>query len=508
MKYNKEQVFRGTLGVFICIQPILELMWLNNGTIGEILGFSVPTIVRLLFMGALVCEWLYCRRNIKKVLIIGVYVMLLGLYFVFHNSHCIDFVTIQSDSLGYSAVGELFYIIRMMIPFMVFLFAVECHVDKKFFTKCIVLVSMQLTLVVIVANVLGFSYGSYTNERVLLSIIDWFIYPDKCTYLMTASKGLFYWSIVSTIVVLTFPYTIYRYLKNSSYYNYFLMILQGIAMFMFGTKATALSVFICLICMCVCYIALNIIRKGYLWSLYKLISIIVLTCMFGVIFKYSPCEQRMGFEEVYYEEKNEDEMKKKDKEELIGNSLEQIPDDDTEQIIRYFDRNKDNLSISMSLLDGTFGYKVNPIFWKHFVQNTVPSERMQNRFVQEELLKELQKANNSDLDKILGMGFTRTSSIFNLERDFLYQYYSMGMIGVVLLLGPYILVLIWAMLKMAFPIRNCTLEKCALVLGLGLTFFVAYYSGNVMESLGITIVIGFVEGYLVNTIMRKETDTI
>lgn len=507
MKYNKEQVFRGTLGVFICIQPILELMWLNNGTIGEILGFSVPTIVRLLFMGAIACEWLYCRGNIRKVLVVGLYGMLVCVYFVFHNIHCIDFTTLQGDNLGYSTVGELFYIVRMMIPICVLLFTVECQVSRKFFNACIVIVSMQISLLVIITNLFKISFGSYTNEVIKINFLDWFFSKKDIGYLMMASKGWFYSSIVSTILVTTLAYLIFLFFRNNQIKYILFICTQSMALYMFGTKAASISVLICVFLMLICYAILNVIKveHNWNWMLFSKIAVVLMISIF--IYNFSPCNRRIGFEENYLEERNEEEEKRKE-EKKDESGLDDISENDTKAIVNYFNKYKDYLSINLAMLDGAYGYKYDPVFWKDFVEDTVPAQRMQNRYLEEEILKRIQKVNNNSLDNYLGMGFTRTSSIFNLERDFLYQYYSMGMIGVVLLLGPYILVLIWAMLKMAFPIRNCTLEKCALVLGLGLTFFVAYYSGNVMESLGITIVIGFVEGYLVNTIMRKETDTI
>ena len=86
MNSKEIKIFRRTLGLFICIQPILELMWLNNGTIGEVFGFSIPTLIRMVFMGILTLEWLYFGWNIKKLGGILIYGIILGIYFVIHNT--------------------------------------------------------------------------------------------------------------------------------------------------------------------------------------------------------------------------------------------------------------------------------------------------------------------------------------------------------------------------------------------------------------------------------------
>lgn len=80
----------------------------------------------------------------------------------------------------------------------------------------------------------------------------------------------------------------------------------------------------------------------------------------------------------------------------------------------------------------------------------------------------------------------------------------MGIIGVILLLGPYIMIILVAMLWMLIKFKDkANIENCSLVLGLGLSLFLAYYSGNVMESLGITIVIGALAGYLLKLLFEK-----
>lgn len=52
------------------------------------------------------------------------------------------------------------------------------------------------------------------------------------------------------------------------------------------------------------------------------------------------------------------------------------------------------------------------------------------------MLKRVKEINNNKLDNLFGITYSRTSKVFNLERDFLYQYYSMGIIGVLILIFP------------------------------------------------------------------------
>ena len=83
----------------------------------------------------------------------------------------------------------------------------------------------------------------------------------------------------------------------------------------------------------------------------------------------------------------------------------------------------------------------------------------------------------------------------------------MGIIGVLLLLGPYIGILLFIMGRMLrYFKKQVTVLNCALVLGIGLSLFLAYYSGNVMENLGVTIGLGFIFGFLLKDNLKGHGD--
>lgn len=492
MKYTKQKIFTNTLIFYILLQPILELMWLNNGQVGEILGVTLPTLIRILGIAIIGLEWIYINRFSKKTVIFILYCFITMIYFVLHHLNCVKFNSAIGGGLGYNVVQESFYLIRMLIPLSIILFMLSIENSKEIIKKITIGLSIMISLLVIVPNILRISFGSYTDKIVTLNILDWFFKPEQCTYLYTASKGFFYWSIISAVLIVIFPYIINLFLKTGKYRYLFLIIVQGIAMFTFGTKAASLSVIICMSIMLLCYLVLNIIQRKYDWKVVQFILGGVTVCIFLGIYSKSPCQQRMTFEEQFYEERN-------DEEEIIEEKLESKKKlehmEEIEEIVKYFDENKETMSITLDFLEGNYGYKEDPLFWKEFVVNTIPSERLKNRFVEEEMLKRIIQRNENSGDKLWGIGYSRTTNVYNLERDFLYQYYSMGIFGVVLLLGPYIVLLIFGIIKMLLHIKQCTLEQCALGLGLGLTFCVAYFSGNMMESLGISIVIGCMEGY-------------
>lgn len=529
MRDAKQRVFVNTLFIYIIIQPILELMWLNNGELNNIFGVTIPTFVRIIGIGVIGIEWLWINRNSKKIFWLGGYCLVVGIYFVFHHFNCTRFNPAIGDDLYYSLVQEAFYLIRMMIPLCLIVFVQSVANIQEFIRKVLLSITLLTSSLVIIPNLFGVSFGAYTNERLSLTIVDWFLKPEQCTYLYTASKGFFHRSIISTVLVMILPYVISLFFKTGKLFFLLVVCYQGIAMLSFGTKAASLSVIICMLLMLLCYVFYCVLRKKYSTMLIRFILGFMVLVLFIGVYSKSPCQQRLTFEEQFYEirdnevidNENVDTEEVMTDNDIISNEvasnnasdnihipnkvidvrLENIDNSNPNEIIEYFEAHKGELSITLDFLEGKYGYKVDPVFWKEFVENTVPSERMQNRFVEEEILKRIVKQNKNLWDKWWGIGYTRTSSVYNLEKDFIYQYYSMGIVGVILLLGPYLIILLYGIIKIICNMKNSTLEQCSFVLGLGLTFFVAYFSGNMMESLGITIIIGCIEGYFLKEML-------
>lgn len=88
-----------------------------------------------------------------------------------------------------------------------------------------------------------------------------------------------------------------------------------------------------------------------------------------------------------------------------------------------------------------------------------------NKIVEQMMLERVKEVNNDPMDMYFGLGYSRTSHIYNLERDFIYQYYSLGIVGVIVFLGPYVCILMLIMLIMLIKFKDrATIQNCAIVL--------------------------------------------
>jgi len=90
-------------------------------------------------------------------------------------------------------------------------------------------------------------------------------------------------------------------------------------------------------------------------------------------------------------------------------------------------------------------------------------------------------------------------NIFDLERDFISHYYTLGIIGLIIFLIPYILIIIVCGLKMLINYKETlTLKNSFYLLGIGIALFAAFFTGNVMDGLIVTLILGVFIGQLIN----------
>ena len=93
------------------------------------------------------------------------------------------------------------------------------------------------------------------------------------------------------------------------------------------------------------------------------------------------------------------------------------------------------------------------------------------------IIARIKERNNNKYDSYLGMGYT--INFMDLERDYVYQYYLFGLLGIILIL-PQLFVCFKTGINCLKNIRQIPLLSTALVaMGPALGFVVAYYSGHV-----------------------------
>lgn len=482
--------------LFIIIQPILDIHYLYTKKVVSIIGFSPSTIIRVIIVTILALMTVITLRDKKIWSVIIGYLLLILVYTIFHIINTKNLYTLVPDNLGYSIIGEIFYIVRMLIPLIIIIITINTKVDRKDYERVIKIVLLSISLTIVISNILKISLVSYGNGIIKENIFGWFTGAYEIyEYSDLASRGFFNSANqISALLILLLPImlTIYSYQQNIK--NLLIIILTLISMVMLGTKVALYGAIIDMIIYFLVLVFMIIIKKDKIFSkkIFYLFGISVF--IIGTLYKFSPVVNRPSLEENYG---NVEEVVQ------IEELNEYQKNNENDKVIEFIKNNYELAKIKDDFIINSYPYNYDPEFWINVFEMPL-IKRRDWRLLELKMHQRVMDINNNPNDKWLGIGFTRSEHLFTLERDFIAQYYSMGMLGVILLLGPYVLIIIACFIKILlrfkekFDIRNSiTCLTVVFVLGASIN------SGNVMDCLTITIILGFIIGKLTEDIFLK-----
>ena len=160
--------------LFVVIQPVLDIHYLYTEEVVNAIGFSPSTIIRIGIVAILGILTILTVKDKKSWIFISIYLSLVGIYTVLHLLNSRDFYTLVPNDLGYSVVGELFYIIRMLIPMAIIFITMTMDISKKDYGKAIKSILLIISLSIILTNIFKVSLESYGTDIISGNIFDWF----------------------------------------------------------------------------------------------------------------------------------------------------------------------------------------------------------------------------------------------------------------------------------------------------------------------------------------------
>lgn len=538
---TKETIYK-CLMLFLILQPILDIYILFKPAVADFFGFSPATIIRILFIGVLGLLFLFTNKFNKKYWWFVVYGALVVLYTVLHHINALEFNSVSKDGFGYNLVSELFYLIRMLMPLFMIVLSAHYKFEDKKMEKLITWLVILLAGSIVVTNLLGISLGSYSKVQIEGNIFQWFNPNNDLDYMDFASKGFFNDpNRISALMVLITPLLFYVFVKNPNKKNGFLLILQCLGMYMLGTKVAVLGFFVLLFASICIYLFFVLIKKELTWNKKIFAFFMIFFVAAGALLYWTPAIDRTMIDQTREEnhkknvkgERSEEEKKiKKIDEQLL--KLIKVDEDGAIYFDELFTEEKDvtyvsksqiytidkvksekilnefieenylDFSINPEFILNSYPYENDPYFWYKIMKWSL-MERTNFRMVERAMLERVKTINANPADDYLGITFTRMSNIFDLERDFLSHYYTLGLFGLCLFLFPYLIIFFLAVFMMLYHYKEkFTFRNVMLMLGIAITLFAAYYSGNCMDGLVVTLILGFVMGQLVEPIFGKK----
>ena len=144
-----------------------------------------------------------------------------------------------------------------------------------------------------------------------------------------------------------------------------------------------------------------------------------------------------------------------------------------------------------------YPYTYDPDFW-FSILNEPRFKRVDYRFLEESMIKRVVEINNNKFDILFGISNTRVQNIFNIERDFVVQYYALGIIGLVLIFIPYFILLFNYLIKIIKnKFKYLNIINILSFITIIMIFAISYYSGNMLNSLSFTIYFALLFKFLI-----------
>ena len=540
-RINMEKIKLYLLILFVIVQPLLDTYYLYTDKVVNMIGFSPSTIIRVGITFLLVILTLVTLKDRKKWAFILSYIGIVTIYTIIHLLNANNFHSLVPGNFGYSTTGEVFYILRLMIPLSIVFITYNMNINFDDFTKTIIWLLILISGTIVITNIFGVSLNSYTNEVIKANVFEWFTGAyDKYNYSSLASKGIFnFANQIAAVLVLLLPIGLAIYTYKKTILNLISIILTILAMVMLGTKVALFGAIIEVVIFLCILIFMRIFKKENTLNTKNILIVgLSLLCIAGLFMK-SPAinreivaryvrinnskvevegvENNKGTNHVNPTEEKKNDLSNSnlkgtnilddaviDNLNNKGSDTAKQPDkSNKESMIEYIEKNYHNLQVNEQFITKSYPYKYDPEFWVEII-NLPVVERLDWRNLEQRMLQRVMDINNNPTDKLLGITFARTQNIFNLERDFLSQYYSMGALGVVVFLGPYVILPLACFIMMVKKFKEkFNVLNASLCFSILFTLGVSYYSGNVIDGLTVTIILAFSLGYLVKQTFIK-----
>lgn len=452
---TKNNIYHLFIKIFLCIYPFFLLKDTYNSyfTLIQIMAIFI------LFFWNLIIN----KDSRKKIKYLIIYFIIVIFYETFHHMNAINFTSLVPGNFNYNMLQECLQLLKMSTP-AIFIYTIYySNLNKKDYLDIIKSWLLIICGSIIITNISKISLGSYNDLTIKGNIFEWF--SKKYIYNEIASKGFFmYANQISCLLVILIPIVMYYFLKKELK-GYYLIILM-LSLLMLGTRISNIASILVFIGMTLIYFFLNILNKEKQdWKLLIINLIIIIT--YVVILPFSPTFSRY---EIY------DYLLDKPRY-IVNNDNTNIED------IKYIEDNYEYKLINEYFIKNSYPYQYDPIFWLKIMNEPI-NKRTDFRHLEIEMVKRVKEINNNKFDTLLGITNVRIQNIFNIERDYILQYYAFGIIGCLLFLVIYIFILIRNIINIMkeFGFFNISILGSTILL-----LFIAYLSGNIFNQIAIFI---------------------
>lgn len=474
---------KNLLILFLIVQPIFDL---------KLFYGSISTLIRVFFVVLFFLYYFIKNKNRKKYFLL-IYPLLIAIYFIFHHLNALNFTSLVPGNFNYSVINEALYFLKMICPYLFIYSLFKANFSKKeifFILKTIVL---EISLIIIISNLFLFSYGTYSDTKIKANFFEWFNLNSSYTYKDLSSKGFFEAANqISATLLIFLPFIILLNLEEKNKINLFTFFCNIIALLFLGTKVAVFGIVIVFLYTSLSYIIL----KKQIKKLTKLIPFILI---YICLLPFNPAFSRISENKAVVEASLEVPAEQITQDTSITIENTSTQENKSDYILKYYIQN----NINENFILNKYPYQYDVDFWYDILVSNNPS-KSDYRFLEEAMVKRVISVNNNKFDILFGITYTRVQNIFNIEKDFVMQYYSLGIIGLILIFAPYFAILFYWILKvLRSKFKKIDFISAIAFVTICMTFCIAYYSGNLLNSLGFGIYFATVVAILLLPFRKK-----
>ena len=464
----KNRVLKKLITTLFLILPFLDMLRTTEIRHFEIFGISCIELINILLIGmSLFITIIKIFKDRKKhLLYLFLFIIISGIYMIFHYQNLMKFNTNLLNFIDFNFIRESFYIFRVyMLPiFLLFILLENKDIfDGKYYLNISKLIIFIISFSIIILDIFKLSYISYsdTNNFVERNLFDYFLYQGD--WKLLSARGWFdSANELSAILLMLFPVNIYLLYKEKKKTNYCLYIMQFLAMILLGTRTSAYGALLVSIVLLIGYIVYTSIRKEKYNSKF-LKDYVIMTLTLTIYLVISPF--------------------------MLGQINDSNYDFSIQNMDAYKKLQDTNEELDQLIKQYASEYLINPVYFDYYpIQNDTEfwlkianRDRVLNsndRNLKIEILNRVKERNNNKMDKYLGMGYTL--GFIDFERDYIYQYYILGLFGILLFIVPYFIVLIYNIIKVLFNLKkNFKYITLISIMSPCLILLAAYFSGHV-----------------------------
>lgn len=469
---TKNNIIKILITTLFLLFPMIDILRSTYIKDIEIFNISIIEFVNFVLIG-LAFILTIPKINKKKKIILSIYIIAFILYLIFHIINTYNFNTDIFMKANPDFITETYYIIRVYIlPILliIILFSNRDIFNKEYYLNILKYLIIEISGLIIVCNLLRFSYSSYDDEMSLInrtSFFDIFTYEGKAKELLTC--GLFNSANqISIILFMLLPLNIYNLLNKKNIKSLILLLMQTISMIIIGTKVAAMGSVLSLVATLFAYFFFIIIKKEKInqkYLSYHLLALLITTIFIFISPFYQVMKSSISDQDNFV---NEDQ-------ETIDYAYQQLEKELTDkEFVELLTEYNGVFKISSMF------YRMYPIendidFWKTLAKR---DNRLNNnyRIIKSDIIERVKvRNNNQKLDSLLGIGYT--TNFMDIEKDYIYQYYLFGLIGSFLLIGIYIYFYIKNIFKL-FQGKYFKYEYCLRILSSFFGLVGCYFSGH------------------------------